>query len=739
MKIMRFASWPLLFVAIAGLSVAGCGENANERDARLAREAKARAQREEAIRAQREKDDILEEVKKLDIESQDVIETNSVITRLRELAKKDVVQAQGVLASKLLILKDYENAKYWASKSADCGDGRGMNVLGLMCQHGWAGYEKSPEKAFDWFKKSADAGCSKGYLNLALAYKSGVGCQVSKAEVLKNLKNAVALNDPYACWYLGMCYIAETNLVACSEEEGVRWIEKAVDLGDKGRAKLSLAMLYYKKGCRSENGGETFLAKAFTLLGELEEEFLAKQDYVMQKMLWEAIQHFGNKGDIPCERKIARVLSAMKSSSNPDYRWLGKYRLLLLDFNENKQLRGNILSEMKNMAETSNVWQRAEITMQLGIIYSQITPFVDYNEAAKWLEKSAMTGTQRAVDKLVELRVKYIEDFPGFMKVDCNGFSKDKDLNFCIGHGLLVGAYFVKNEEAALPWLILAARHGSVAAYIDLIDYWEKKNASNCEFCLRQAALLNGQDPASYRLNLTAARTSADEKCKKMLEQVFGGARDEKLILPRIEEYDRGVCNADDSDVLPKKESKDVPFDELFENPRGTLSDENSLKSLFGVEFGSVIKKNIKPLSTTKNGLAVYGFSPKKRFRDFNEYAVYASPMTRRVVHICAKAPCDYSDISSQAKQMESTVVLLEEKYKRKAEKQGDGGNSFLMFRSAEGVQTIVLGVESDGFEMFLIGTDRELLKASDGEVEEQKRIKRQAFVESESSSIDAL
>lgn len=597
------------------------------------------------------------------------IETNAVLSELTQLAVAGNSKAQGVLAAKLHDRNDFEGAKFWATKAADQGDGRGMNTLGVLYFRGQGGCQRSPALAFKWFQKSGEAGCALGYFNLGVKYRDGDGCRKDRARSFECFLKSAELGYSEGCVEVGRCWLVGEG-THISSQEGVRWLKESIKHGSR-RGRLLLAITYAIGNAVIERDIE----QAAQLLKDESVEELVK---VPQAVLRNVGLACCNGKDESLGRKFLTALSKSRRGGEDDLSWVGRLSIRMMDFNASDEKgRRKILHELKAWAEKAVGLEKAELCVKIAKIYSAITPFVDKQEAGVWFEKAAMSGRKDAIAELVEFRKGYIDDFPEFMKQEPSCVSTNNDINFCIGHGLAYGICFEKNDDMALPWLVAAARRGSVEAYIDLYEMWDRKGgrivesdkiacSNNVEFCLRQAALLSGQDPGTYRINVTKMKEIADGRCREILPTVFGKVFDVKYLLPRVEEWNNGVRDVYDSAVIGF-DSKDIPFDRLFESRQEEdLGDANNCKSLFGVEFGGVVPKGIKPSYMSDDGYPVYKFTPKKSFRKFSSYFFTATPSSRRIFEVHAN--CLGYNLEGRSVDAEQMLVmgLLEEKYGRK-------------------------------------------------------------------------
>lgn len=112
----------------------------------------------------------------------------------------------------------------------------------------------------------------------------------------------------------------------------------------------------------------------------------------------------------------------------------------------------------------------------------------------------------------------------------------------------------------------------------------------------------------------------------------------------------------------------------------GNLGDANNLKSLFGVEFGGIVPRGIKPSYMSDDGCPVYKFTPQKTFRKFSNYTFTATPTSRRIFEVHANS-LEYNLVGSVDAEQKLVMGLLEGKYGRK-----DIYDNWDMCRGQEGV-----------------------------------------------------
>ena len=93
--------------------------------------------------------------------------------------------------------QDYTEAIKWFAKSAELGDARAMNNLGIMFMYG-RGVKQDYTEAIKWFAKSAELGDSDAMYCLGLMYHDGLGVKQDYTEAIKWYEEAVKAGNKYA-------------------------------------------------------------------------------------------------------------------------------------------------------------------------------------------------------------------------------------------------------------------------------------------------------------------------------------------------------------------------------------------------------------------------------------------------------------------------------------------------------------------------------------------------------------
>lgn len=163
---------------------------------------------------------------------------------------------------------DYARAMELLGPLADSGDAIAQNAMGVLYLQGW-GVISDPERAFSYFQLSAGQGNEKGSMNLAHAYRTGVGVNQSCIKARDLLMPYANNGNAGAQARVGMIYDSGCTDLAPDPKEAFRWYSKAAaqddpyGLGNLGAMYgLGLgvdqnypeAMKYYRKAADLGNG-----------------------------------------------------------------------------------------------------------------------------------------------------------------------------------------------------------------------------------------------------------------------------------------------------------------------------------------------------------------------------------------------------------------------------------------------------------------------------------------------------
>ncbi|MGN1393687.1 MAG: hypothetical protein ACI4V7_06600 [Succinivibrionaceae bacterium] len=248
----------------------------------------------------------------------------------------------GVLYAKGLgVPKNLKQAELWWFKAAKKGDTLAVSDLGLLYLKGNKEFniEQDTEEAIRLLHLSAEQGDSQGIVNLAYAYKYGVGVPKNEVEAF-NLYSLAATNGyPKAMYELGMSYI---NGIGCEKNinKGFFWIKKAAnsefleaysilgnlyELGLGTPKKLQYAFLAYKNGAnRGSSKSEYFLGLAYLngigtvqntnkAIEHLEQALVKGYEIAKVKL---AMIYLGSEYGVYDERKTLKILDEIITDPN---------------------------------------------------------------------------------------------------------------------------------------------------------------------------------------------------------------------------------------------------------------------------------------------------------------------------------------------------------------------------------------------------------------------------------------
>jgi TPR repeat protein len=174
------------------------------------------------------------------------------------------------------IPKDHEKALVLYQTAANAGYAPAQFMMGVYYEKGWGGLEINPQLAFEWYskaaaqkynkafqamaslyknqkkwseyytwiQKSAVAGMPEAQLELAIAFRDGLGQPANPKEAFKWFLAAAKEGAPQAQYELGKTYKKGTGLDAPNNEQAFHWIEEAAKQ-NYGPAMVELGQLYW--------------------------------------------------------------------------------------------------------------------------------------------------------------------------------------------------------------------------------------------------------------------------------------------------------------------------------------------------------------------------------------------------------------------------------------------------------------------------------------------------------------
>lgn len=122
-------------------------------------------------------------------------------------------------------------------KAAEDGDPESQNKIGVLFAQG-IGLPQDKKRAFHWYKKAADAKYAPAMWNLAFMYVRGEGGAKEDLPTAFGLfKEAAELGYVKAQYDLAYMYLQGLGTYP-NREEGMKWLNKAADQGDRDARKL---------------------------------------------------------------------------------------------------------------------------------------------------------------------------------------------------------------------------------------------------------------------------------------------------------------------------------------------------------------------------------------------------------------------------------------------------------------------------------------------------------------------
>jgi len=109
--------------------------------------------------------------------------TPEQVNELLRLAYQGNLRAQFNLGEIYFDLKDYAQAIFWHRKAAESGYAESAFALGLLNQHGLAGFIPiNPYEAFKWYQRASTNGHVLSLVKLAACYSGGSGVRQDPVE-----------------------------------------------------------------------------------------------------------------------------------------------------------------------------------------------------------------------------------------------------------------------------------------------------------------------------------------------------------------------------------------------------------------------------------------------------------------------------------------------------------------------------------------------------------------------------
>lgn len=285
--------------------------------------------------------------------------------------------------------KDYAEAYKWFKKSADQGNAKGQNALGVLYKNGY-GVTKDPAEAAKLYQKAAEHGLDKAQNNLGELYRDGNGVAKDYAEALKWFRKAAEQNHATGQANLGYMYEYGYG-VNKDYAEAIKWYRKAAEqnntwsqnkIGDmcyngRGTGKdFAEAAKWYRMAAERGNVSAQYNLGLLYSDGEGVE-----QNYTEAAKWYQKAADKGNRG--------------AKTSLG----WL---------YENGHGVTKDLTKAVKLYREAAEMGS-ASAQRNMGIVYEKgIGVTQDYNEAEKWFKKALETNPdyQKVKDDLARLEKK---------------------------------------------------------------------------------------------------------------------------------------------------------------------------------------------------------------------------------------------------------------------------------------------------------------------------------------------
>lgn len=126
--------------------------------------------------------------------------------------------------------RDYKQALYWLSKSAEQGYAPAQVAVARIHFNG-LGVDVNAREGASWFRMAAEQGYAPAQVSIGLLYRSGEGVPRDFALAMDWFRKAAAQGDAYAAVSLGFMYAAGEG-VKKDARQALGWFEKGANSGD---------------------------------------------------------------------------------------------------------------------------------------------------------------------------------------------------------------------------------------------------------------------------------------------------------------------------------------------------------------------------------------------------------------------------------------------------------------------------------------------------------------------------
>jgi TPR repeat protein len=168
------------------------------------------------------------------------------------------------------VSQNHEEAVKWYQKSAEQGNARAQNYLGMMYEIG-AGVSQNYKEAVKWYRKSAEQGDAVGQYFLGMIYENGNGVSQNYEEAVKWFRKSAEQGNEYAQNNLGRIY-ENGKGVSQDYEEAAKWYTAAIENNiDEAYTYMARGRIYLKQLNQPKLAEKDFL-KVLSLENEIQED-----------------------------------------------------------------------------------------------------------------------------------------------------------------------------------------------------------------------------------------------------------------------------------------------------------------------------------------------------------------------------------------------------------------------------------------------------------------------------------
>lgn len=284
---------------------------------------------------------------------------------LQQAAEQDNVEAQVTLAAQYVTKKDYAKVLKYALPAAEQGNAVAQVFMATIYAAGEGGLVKDLNQAHYWAQKAAESGLGRGYAALGMADVE----QENYAFAKQYFDKGAELNDDLSFYYLGQMYYEGLG-VEKSLDLAIDYLKRAVDLGNTD-AKVILSAIYTDEGIHGNQSQQ--LATELAESGDVRGIILQAENYLS-----------GN--GVPKNEEKAFALYKQAADLNDDF---AKKRLVYM-YNNGVGTNKNLKKAFDLALELAKKDDAELYGFVAKSYYWGNGTAINYPEARYWGEKGAM-------------------------------------------------------------------------------------------------------------------------------------------------------------------------------------------------------------------------------------------------------------------------------------------------------------------------------------------------------------